>query len=134
MAKNLLSTEKHFLMNLRPFVIPILVASGLFIFSCTAQKISSPTYSQYSFGDEKGYKAEFTVVDEELKPVAIIINKIKQPVAEARRNGKTYTVNVVAQSRKLANYRPEVVNEPNGIIISDGKTEKFIPVDFQLIK
>lgn len=111
----------------------------LFTFLCVACKsnllpnVTEPTYSIYSFGEERGYKVRFTLPDYAAQPTAVIINKIKQPVTADTKAGNTYKLNVISQSHRIFGFKPEIVNSENGIYFKTKDGETFKPVKFKLV-
>lgn len=95
-------------------------------------KIVNPTYESYSSGDEKGYYVDFEVTHDTIPASAVVINRIKQNIGEDSKNGLKYHVNVIAQSRKIFGFKPQVVESPNGVFFKTDTAEVFKEVDFKL--
>ncbi len=115
----------------------ILIISSLFFIQCKNQdlyktKILNPTYKIYDISGERGYNVHFSLENPEngVKAVAVAVNGIKQKIADSN-NGR-YQVNVISESRKIAGYRPQTTTESNGIWLTKGEREIFLPVDFKL--
>lgn len=123
-------------MKIKPFLNLFLMASLLiFCVACKSNllpNVSQPTYSMYSFGDERGYKVQFSLPENAEKPTAVVINKIKQPITEDTRHGNTYKLNVISQSRRIFGFKPEIVDRENGIFFKTENGEAFKPVKFKL--
>lgn len=96
-------------------------------------KVSSPVYSIYNYGDERGYKVQFTLPESGASPSAVVINKVKQPVAADAKSGRNYSVNVIAQSRRIFGFKPTITSHENGIFFNTKDGEVFRPVKFKLV-
>ncbi len=93
--------------------------------------VQNPTYKTYNYGSEKGYIAEFEVSESSAKPVAVVINRIKQNITPDSKTGNQYKVNVVAQSTKTFGFKPIITDLDNGIFFKTDSTEQFKKVNFQ---
>lgn len=123
-------------MKTKLFVILFFAVLSLFCIACKSNllpSITEPTYSMYSFGDERGYKVQFSFPESSATPSAVVINKIKQPITPDSKNGNTYNLNVISQSRRIFGFKPEIVDRENGIFFNTKDGEKFKPVKFKLI-
>mgnify|MGYP000852377380 CR=1 FL=1 len=106
----------------------------LFTFSCTnrsAVQVLDPSYSSYQSGDEKGYVATFSLPHQEIVPTYIVLNRLHQNIETRPDSNGYYSVRVIAESRKINHFRPEVTSKENGIGYQSGKNEFFIPVRFK---
>lgn len=95
-------------------------------------KVKNSFYETYNRGDEKGYNVEFELSHDSIKPNAVVINKIKERVFDYNRNGKKYEVTVIAQSRKLEGFKPQIIESPDGIFFKTDTADVFKQVDFKL--
>lgn len=108
--------------------------------SCICQKkmdypvVESATYHPYDINGERGYIVKFKLSNDLIQPEAVILNKIKKRITPADKNGLKYRINVIAQTRKIENYRIEGNDLDNGILFSGASDEQFKAVDFKLKK
>lgn len=93
--------------------------------------VKKPTYKTYNYGSEKGYIAEFEVSKSSAKPVAVVINRVKQNITPDSKTGNKYKVNVIAQSQKMFGFKPQITELDNGIFFKTDSTEQFKKVNFQ---
>lgn len=107
------------------------------IFSCKnfclvkAPEIVNPQYSIYHFEGEKGYNVSFTLKSD-AEPVAIVFNKIKQKINPENKQGLNYKIRVIAETRKIENYKIEGTALENGIIFKVNNKEVLKAVKFSL--
>ncbi|REG99182.1 hypothetical protein [Flavobacterium aquicola] len=106
-----------------------------FLFSCSSQllDINNQTYKSYNRNSEKGYVVSFKLNDTAVIPKSVVINGIVKDIFEADKNGDTYTVNVIAQTTLIHNYKVKLDNKENGIYFEKNSTIFFQPVKFKLI-
>lgn len=106
--------------------------------SCVCQKnkeypeVKDATYKSYDINGERGYIVEFELSNDQIKPKAVVINRIKKTITPADKDGLKYRINVIAQTRKIVNYRIEGSDKENGIFFSTEADDNFKPVDFNL--
>ena len=114
----------------------IIISLFAYIFSCVGQKcypeVKNATYKPYQMNGERGYIVEFELSNENVKPVAVVINRIKRTISPADKNGLKYRINVIAETRKIHNYKVKGSDKQNGIYFSPENEKSFQPVDFKL--
>ncbi len=113
------------------------VLTVLFLTSCTSQnkiKVTDAYYSPYQYGDEKGYNVHFIIKNKGVIPSYIILNKIQQKIYPPEQKTSIYTLKVVAESRKINDFKPVISNKENGIGFVLDSEEVFVPVKFQIRK
>lgn len=93
--------------------------------------VKKPTYKTYNYGSEKGYIAEFQVSESKAKPIAIVINRVKQTITPDSKTGNQYKINIIAQSNKIFGFKPQIIDSENGIFFKTDSTEQFKKVNFQ---
>lgn len=96
-------------------------------------KVKDATYDAYNRGDEKGFITKFSLKQPAPQPTAVIINHIEQPITAQPDGYGHFTVNVIAQSRKIFGFRPRKSDRENGIIFRTDSAEIFKPVNFRRI-
>ena len=114
----------------------IIISLFAYIFSCVGQKcypeVKNATYKPYQIEGERGYIVEFELSKNIPKPVAVVINRIKQTISPADKNGLKYRINVIAETRKIHNYKVKGSDKESGIYFSPESDKSFKPVDFKL--
>lgn len=95
-------------------------------------EITSATYSPYNLQGERGYFVEFEISSDSVLPTAVVINRVKKDISPADRTGLHFRINVIAQTRKIHNYRIEGSEKPNGIYFKNRKKEHFKAIEFNL--
>ena len=114
----------------------IIISLFAYIFSCVGQKcypeVKNATYKPYQMNGERGYIVEFELSNENVKPVAVVINRIKRTISPADKNGLKYRINVIAETLKIHNYKVKGSDKQNGIYFSPENEKSFQPVDFKL--
>lgn len=127
-------------MNLKSIknIIRNLIVISIFtsIISCVGQKsfpeVENAIYQPYQIDGERGYIVEFEMSNEDIKPTAVVINRIKKNISSADKNGLKYRINIIAQTRKIVNYQVVGSDKENGIFFSTGVKESFERVEFNL--
>ena len=118
-------------------ILSVFIVSSLLIsvWSCSSNKVTkieNATYEIYRRGEERGFTVNFSVPNS-TRPVAVVINQIEQPISGDARSGENYTVNVIAQTRRLLGYKVKHTDRENGIYFQKGFDTVFQPVQFRLI-
>lgn len=114
-----------------------LVIIAFLSISCTCNslpRVKNPTYKMYNFNGEKGYNVSFELANNSATPTAVVINRIKQPISEDTKVNDSYKLNVIAETRKLFGYKPEMVDNENGIFFKIDTANVFKPVKFKLLE
>ncbi|MGQ1943455.1 hypothetical protein [Ornithobacterium rhinotracheale] len=94
--------------------------------------VINPEYRIYDMHGERGYEVSFTLKQKSPRPVAIVLNKIKQNLSDNDYQGKSYHFNVITHT-KIKDYKIEVYNStPNGLIYKDKDTYYLQPIFFNL--
>lgn len=107
-----------------------------FLSACASNnlpKVKNATYEAYSRGDERGYTVKFTLPNTSARPTAIVLNSLEQQIRQDAANQNDYTVNVIAQSRRIFGFKPKKTDKENGIYFQTDSDEIFKPVKFKLI-
>ncbi|WP_143068758.1 hypothetical protein [Kaistella treverensis] len=114
----------------------IIISLFAWIFSCVGQKsypeVKNATYKPYQINGERGYIIEFELSNDNVKPAAVVINRIKKTISPADKNGLKYRINVIAETRKILNYKVKGSEKENGIYFSSENEKSFKPVEFEL--
>jgi len=114
----------------------IIISLFAWIFSCVGQKsypeVKNATYKPYQINGERGYIIEFELSNDNVKPAAVVINRIKKTISPADKNGLKYRINVIAETRKILNYKVKGSEKENGIYFSPESEKSFKPVEFEL--
>lgn len=126
-------------MNYRTTFLISLTLLTLFVLGCKNNitdyqtQIINPEYISYQIQDERGYRVSFQVSNEIEVPVAVVINKVKMPIVENQKEGLKYNVNVIASSRLIQNYHPEISDKENGIFFKKKNSRVFFrPIPFEI--
>ena len=75
----------------------------------------------------------FTLKDKHAQPVALILNHIEQKIPADAASSGNYTVNVIAQSRRILDFKPKKTSKEDGIYFKNGEENVFKPVNFKLV-
>lgn len=122
-----------------PKIFMMILAAAFLFVSCknnSAERfpeIIDPVYNMYDFSGVRGYNVKFRISDSETKPYAVVINGIKKNISAEDFNGSEYVVNVISQSMKLDQFKPEMVDQPNGIIFKNGEKYTLKPINFRIL-
>ena len=100
--------------------------------SKTLPNVKNAIYQSYDNSGERGYHVSFEVNTGSIPATAVIINKIKQRIVSENKMGLVYKVDVIAQSRKIFGFKPNIVERENGIFFKTDTTEVFKKIDFKL--
>ncbi|MRI62597.1 hypothetical protein EDM00_01090 [Ornithobacterium rhinotracheale] len=97
--------------------------------------VINPEYHIYDTHGERGYEVSFELSKKSPRPVAIVLNKIKQDITKDDvKKGKKYKINVI-NSTQIKDYKIKVYNSiPNGLIYKQNDTYYLQPVFFNLKK
>lgn len=94
--------------------------------------VINPEYRIYDTHGERGYEVSFMLKQNSPRPVAIVLNKIKQNLSASDYQGKNYHFNVINHT-KIKDYKVEVYNStPNGLIYKHKGTFYLHPIFFNL--
>ena len=115
----------------------LIIIGGLILTSCRTTnqlpKVKDPSYQAYDLSGERGYHVFFELSHDSIPPIALVINRIQQPISKENKVGLKYNVNVISQSKKILGFKPKITNQENGILFKTDTTEVFKPVDFKLL-
>lgn len=115
-----------------------LVFALIFVISCknyTLRRLPgvvSPEYAMYSIPGERGYTVSFGLEGKK-RPVAVVLNKIRQDLTPEDQNGNQYYLSIIAETRLLQNHTVTGSQQENGIIFLVNGKEVLKPVNFKRI-
>lgn len=106
--------------------------------TANSQKLSTPlvinpTYRIYDTHGERGYQVSFKLSPHSLRPVAIVLNQVMQPLTAIDIvEGSTYRLNIITATR-LRGHQVKTYNSlPSGLIYYHNGTYYLRPVHFKL--
>ncbi len=115
--------------------LPLLFLALISAISCQTAKapqVADATYESFSTNQEKGYLVNFTLSDDNMWPKAVVLNKIQHEIQPGEKNGLNYSVRMLAESRALMGFRPQISDRNNGILFKKDSTEIYKEVEFKL--
>ena len=114
----------------------IVLVMSLFTISCISKNsvlVENPSYKIYSRNEERGYIVKFSLKNNHTDPVALVLNHIEQEIPADAASDGNYEVNVIAQSRRILDFKPKKTTKEDGIYFKNGQGNIFKPINFKLV-
>ncbi|WP_133298094.1 hypothetical protein [Candidatus Ornithobacterium hominis] len=124
--------------SLSPFLFFLILA--MCGYSCKTNAVTSNDFlpeiknafiESYNTEGERGYTVSFEVENSFFQPVGVVAYKVKQDLTADDVTGQLYQTNVIHESRRIQNFKPQVFNQENGVLFLVDSTYFLKKVNFK---